>query len=781
MMNFNLRNFLVAVLVGSGGAWPVSAQEPPTSIEAAKKVLAPLDGTVTLPGLKQPVAVHRDRWGIAHIYAGNAHDLFFAQGYVVAQDRLFQIDLWRRQGIGEMAEVFGPNHEHADRFARLMKYRGDPAAEWESYAPDTRMIATAFTAGINAGIDQFGDRLPVEFTRLGYRPKKWRPEDVLGRMSGITMSRNFRSEILRAKLVAAVGIEKARQLAPVDPPIVYESALRPEELKAINDQILAGYTAAIAPPAIKPSPTESNNWVVSGERSMSGKPLLASDPHRAITIPSLRYLVHLNAPDWDVIGAGEPGLPGVAIGHNQRIAWGFTIIGTDQADLYVEETNPNNPLEYRTETGWSKMTIVREDIPVKGSGNRSVDLKFTRHGPVIAEDPARHRVYALKWVGHEPGGAAYLASLSVDRAGTWEEFQQALSRWKVPGLNFVYADIDGNIGWIAAARTPIRPRHDGLLPVPGDGRFEWSGYLSVKDYPQTFNPSAGWTGTANHNIVPPGYPHRIGHEFSPAYRFDRVRDTLAARQKWDLAGFGKLQHDAVSIPGQTLARMLKGVSFTDPTLAAEADRFAAWDGELGRDSPIGPLYAAWLPILQERFYAGHGTESQVPLLISLNGLQVVLNALETNDPDWLGPDPQTTRNAILRESFSEAVRRRNRLPATVRTRWGDLHTATFRHPLERAFDVGPFPRAGDGNTPLNTRYDANYKQVHGATYRHLLDLADWDRGLATSAPGQSGQPGSPHYADLAPLWARGEYFPLAYSKQKVESVTAHRLTLQPMR
>jgi penicillin amidase len=775
---------VLLLVLAVGVAPPAAAQlpaspDPAALLDRAKRVLAPLEGDIRLPGLEQPVEVVRDRWGVPHITAKNAHDLFFAQGFVVAQDRLFQIDLWRRQATGELAEVFGPGHVEADRFARLMRYRGDMGAEWASYAPDARAIATAFTAGINAGIDRFGDKLPVEFAILGHRPKKWRPEDVLGRMSGVYMSQNFRNEIQRARLVAAVGAGKARWLAPVDPPRDYASPLGRDDLRAIDGRILAGYDAATKPPAFRPARTESNNWVVAGGRSASGKPLLASDPHRATALPSLRYLVHLRAPGWDVIGAGEPGLPGVAIGHNDRIAWGFTIVGADQADVYVEETNPADPTEYRAGGRWERMTVVREAIAVKGEKDQPVELRYTRHGPVLFQDEARRRAYALRWVGTEPGGAAYLASLSVARAGTWTEFLDALGRWKVPGLNFVYADVDGNIGWVAAARMPVRPRHDGLLPVPGGGGYEWAGYLPVRDLPQSFNPAAGWLATANHNILPPGYPHRIGHEFAAPYRYQRIRQALASKEKWDLADFRGLQHDTTSLPGLALARLLKGVDLKDPELAPYAKLLTEWDGRLDIDSRAGPLYAVWLRAIQEAFVAPHVPKDLAPALTSLGGLPVMLAVLESADPRWLGPDPGAARDRLLLETFTVAVKQLKALAPAKQARWGALHTVMFRHPVAAAFDVGPFERPGDVNTPNNTRYDAAYRQVHGATYRQLIDLADWDRAVATSAPGQSGQPAAEHYADLAPLWAKGEYFPLTYTRARLDAVARHRLTLTP--
>jgi penicillin amidase len=773
---------LTAALALVASAQPPAKDSPDALRERARKALAKTQGELKLPGLKEPVEVLRDRWGVAHITAKNAHDLFLAQGFVAAQDRLFQIDLWRRQGTGELAEAFGPEFVEADRFARLMKYRGDMEAEWASYAPDAKEIATAFTAGINAAIDAFGDNLPVEFQILGHKPARWKPEDVLGRMSGIYMSQNFRNEIQRARLVAAVGLEKARRLAPVDPPVNYATDLDTADLKGIDGRILKGYDAATKALGFTPAKTQSNNWVVSGERSESGKPLLASDPHRATALPSLRYLVHLNAPGWNVIGSGEPGLPGVAIGHNDRIAWGFTIIGADQADVYVEEISPEDPGAYLTETGREKFTVVKETIRVRGGEAREFELRYTKHGPVLFEDG--EHAYALKWVGHEPGGAAYLASLSVARAKNRDEFLAAIARWKVPGLNFVYADVDGQIGWIAAARTPVRAKHDGLLPVRGRGGNEWSGYLSVRELPQKWNPPAGWLATANHNIVPDGYKHRVGHEFAASYRFERVRDRLAAKEKWTVDEFRAIQHDDTSIPGRTLARLLKGLDLKDAALEPYVKRLAEWDGRLSVDSKAAPLYALWLRELQTAFFAPHAPSALRSTLASLAGLPTMLAALEKPGPPWFAD--AAARDKLLRETFAAAVEKLKRLPEAQRERWGALHTATFRHPLAslgpayvEAFNVGPFPRPGDANTPNNTRHDDEFRQVHGATYRHVIDLADWDRALATSAPGQSGQPGSPHYDDLAPLWAKGEYFPLAFTRPKVESVAKERLTLVP--
>jgi penicillin amidase len=775
-----MRKFLVAYSFVLCLTTPAVAQTKPAEfIERSKSVLAQIDGEIKVAGLKEPVEVLRDKWGVPHIYAKNQDDLFFAQGFVAAQDRLFQLDLWRRVNVGELAEVLGEDAVEADTFARLIRYRGPMDKEWQSYSADTKQIATAFTSGINAWIRHTADKLPIEFQVLGYRPKMWQPEDILRRMSGIVMSRNFADEVVRAHLIDKLGLEKVRMLMPTEPHRDFGPA-KGLDLKGIDARILKGFQAASKSVPFKPSTSESNNWAVSGKLSASGKPLLASDPHRAISLPSLRYLVHLNAPGWNVIGAGEPGLPGVALGHNDRIAWGITIVGTDQADIFVEDPTggKNDPV-----------TVVTEQLRVKGeAGTRPIELQFYRGRPVLYHDAKLQRTYSLQWAGSEAGGAAYLPALAVSRAQNHKEFLAALERWKIPGLNFMYADKDDNIAWVAAAATPIRPKHDGLLPAPGGGAYDWKGYLSVKDLPQDLNPKRGWLATANHNIIPKGYPHEIGYEFAAPYRFERVKANLESKQKFTLEDFQRFQHDDVSIPGQRLAKLLGKLKFPagDADLLAEFMR--TWDGHLSQGSQAAVVYAFWLPILQDEVYGLHVPKELRKEVAAKSGLPTLVAALENPDEKWFGPKPAERRDQILMTSFRRAVEqimpRWSDNPKKMR--WGGIHTATFRHPLAsvnplyaKAFNIGPFHRTGDGNTPNNTRYDADFKQIHGATYRQLFDLADWDKALATSAPGQSGQFGSPHYGDLAPLWAEERYFPLAFSRAKVEEVAQHKLMLRP--
>jgi penicillin amidase len=753
----------------------------------ARAVLAQLEGEIVIQGLREPVEVLRDQWGVPHIYARNEDDLFFSQGFIAAQDRLFQMDLWRRVNVGETSELLGRRGLESDLVARLLRYRGDMKPEWSSYSPDGQRIATAFTKGINACIDRLGDQLPIEFQLLSARPKKWQPEDCLGRMSGIVMTRNLLNEVSRTELIQAVGVEKARRLAPTDPPRDFAPLL---DLAGIDRTIVASFQKATRAVSFADPTPGSNNWVVNGKLSTTGKPLLASDPHRALTLPSLRYLVHLHAPGWHVLGAGEPGLPGVALGHNDRIAWGFTIVGTDQADLYVEETHPQDDQMYRVGDGWQRMSILREAVVVKGEAKPiEIELRFTRHGPVFHQDLKRHRAYALRWVGSEPGGAAYLGSLAINRAQNWQEFVLAMKGWKLPSENMVFADVDGNIGWIAAGLAPIRKSWDGLLPVPGNlGQHEWRGFVPVNEMPQAFNPPSSYIATANHNILPTGFPHTLSYEWALPYRMARVYSRLNARPKFTVEDFKSIQHDSVSIPGQRLARLAKLVAARDSNLRPYAELLASWDGELAVDSRAGALGGVWLQELSTAFFKPHVPENLLTFVRSGRGTHVLLAALEDPTPVWFGERPLSARDELLRASLAAAVKRlQTLLPGDSQSwTWGRLHRAHFQHPLAtlrpeyaRVFNLDPVPRPGDGHTPNAGTFNDRFQQTSGASYRHIFDLADWDRAVATSCPGQSGQPESPHYADLLDLWAEGRYFPLAFSRKKVEEVTRHRLLLQP--
>src|SRR5215831_294952 len=523
--------------------------------------LAVIRGKDKLPALHYSVRVQRDRWGVAHIYAGDQHDLFFAQGFVTAQDRLFQMELWKRAGQGRLAEILGPSAIQRDVNARRLRYRGDMAEEYRSYSSDTEEILQAFTAGINAYIADIQrpghPGLPVEFQLAGFKPEPWKPEDCLNRLAAYAMMANASDELLHAQLVALLGADAATDLFHFDPdtkldpaPGIDYAGLSP----ALLGNIVSGDRRIPFPATTF---QESNNWTVSGGLTASGKPLLANDPHRVIAQPSLRYIVHLVAPGWNVIGAVEPALPGVAAGHNEDIAWGFTIFGIDQQDLYLEALNPADPGLYRTEKGWEAMREEREVIHVRGAPDVEAVLHFTAHGPIVWEDG--RRALALRWAGAEPGTAGYLGALSLDRAHDWKDFEAAMPRWKVPPENIVYADRAGNIGEHSTGLAPLRRNFNGLLPLPADGRFEWSGFIPNSALPHSYNPAAGFIATANQKTIPDDYRYAVGYEWSPPSRFLRIQEVLEqakrAQHKLTVADMEALQLDVVSL----LARDLQGL------------------------------------------------------------------------------------------------------------------------------------------------------------------------------------------------------------------------------
>ncbi|MGO9946573.1 MAG: penicillin acylase family protein, partial [Steroidobacteraceae bacterium] len=551
-----------------------------TPAAAARKALAAVSGELQVRGLHQPVQVLRDTWGVAHVYAKNQHDLFFAQGVVAAQDRLFQMELWKRSGQGRLSEILGPTAFKRDINARALQYRGDMQKEYASYSPDTKAILTAFTDGINAYIAALeapgGSGMPLEFQLAGFVPELWQPQDCLNRMAAFSMTGNAASELNSARALTELGAAKAAKLFDFDPPVSLDPASG-VDLSGLAPELLEDLVGSDQRIEFPGRPREgSNNWTISGALTASGKPLLANDPHRVLALPSLRYMIHLVAPGWDVIGAGEPGLPGVALGHNEQIAWGFTIFGLDQQDLYIEELNPANPMEYRTESGWTPMAIRREEFLIKGAPAKTVDLKFTRHGPVLWEDGKR--ALALRWVGSEPGTAGYLASLAVDRAQNWAQFEAAVARWKVPSENIVYADRAGNIGEHSVGLAPLRS-WTGLLPMPGIGNHEWAGFLPTSQLPHTFNPAAGFVATANHKMIPEHYPYQVGFEWEPPYRFERIRSFIESahheQHKLTVADMEALQNDVVSLPARELQTLLRSTALRENLALAE---FLRWDG-----------------------------------------------------------------------------------------------------------------------------------------------------------------------------------------------------------
>ena len=756
-----------------------------------------IQGDKTIPGLKMPVRVQRDRWGVAHIYAKNQHDLFFAQGFVVAQDRLFQMELWKRSGQGRLAEVLGASAVERDSNARRLRYRGNMDAEFKSYAPDAKAILEAFTSGINAYIDAAGapdgPGLPVEFEMAGFRPEHWQPEDCLNRLAAYAMTGNAGTELQHAELVSLLGARQATDLFELDPAVALDPAPA-ANYTGLSQKLLKDIVSSDQRVEFRPL-RESNNWTISGNLTATGKPLLANDPHRVIAQPSLRYIVHLVAPGWNVIGAGEPGLPGVALGHNEHIAWGFTIFGLDQQDLYLESLDPADPERYATASGWQRMETRTEVIGVRNSKSVPVQVKFTRHGPVLWQDGTR--ALALRWVGAEPGTAGYLGSLALDRAQNWQQFESAMPRWKVPSENIVYADRQGNIGEHSAGLAPWRKTWTGMLPVPGNGAFEWSGFVPTPDLPHSFNPAADFIATANQKMIPDHYGYAVGYEWEDPARYLRAKELLEAAKstghKLTVADMEAFQLDVVSLHARALQNLLRTALADETIKAPEQDRSAAqlllsWDCALRADSPQAALYELWVMELRKAVTVLMVPENARAALGELSTRQVIAVLTQPH----AGVVGSATQQDTARLLFSTLQDARTRLVALQGTdmrgwSWGHLHHVRFLHPLDKLsggaelLDRGPVERPGDGDVLQATWFgNDSFDQLDGASYRQVVDLADWDNSRAINVPGQSGQPRSKHYDDLLPLWSEGRYFPFVYFKEAVDRNTTDTLQLVPM-
>ncbi|MEW5686968.1 MAG: penicillin acylase family protein [Pseudomonadota bacterium] len=763
--------------------------------------------TAPVPGLSAPAELIVDRWGIPHIYAASTRDAFFLQGWNAARDRLWQIDLWRKRGLGRLSASFGPAYVAQDRAARLFLYRGDMETEWASYDPLGREAVEAFAAGVNAYVADVraGKRaLPVEFALTDSKPETWNPEDIL-RIRSHALVSNVASEVARARAICAGGFEAdtlRRKLQPAHK-VVLPKGLDPCDVPAgvLNDYVRATEQVSFAELAkaqkttavasldqviAARAPEGSNNWVIDASRSATGRPILANDPHRALGAPSLRYIAHLDAPGLSIIGAGEPALPGVSLGHNGTAAFGLTIFYIDQEDLYAYRTKGD---AYRYKGGLEPMRVIRETVEVKGEAPREVELKFTRHGPVVFEDAKKGSAFALRTIWNEPGLAGYYGSSRLWRAKSWSDFQLARDRWGAPPLNLVYADVHGDTGWSAAGRTPVRPNWDGLSPVPGDGRYEWAGFLGDGDLPTSRNPAAGFFATANAMNIPaePAYPRtkrQLGYEWSDPTRSDRIHEVLAANPKSTLADSMALQVDTVSAQARRGVALVQGLSSSDPAVARALGLLQGWNADEHRDSAPAAIYETWVVKHLGRHVAGAALKPEAAALIGAGSPDPILT--------WLEGQPAKVRDPILLSSLADAVGElKGRLGPDVATwRWGRLHHATFvpaaaamaDAELAAQMTVGPLEVAGSPSTPRAAGWrTTDFVQTAGASVRLVIDVGAWDNSMAINTPGQSGDPMSPHYRDLFPLWAAGSYVPLRYTRAAVEADAEVVMKLTPAR
>jgi penicillin amidase len=782
-------------LIGLGGA---QAQSP-AKVE-----------TRAISGLKAPAELIVDHWGIPHIFAASARDAFFLQGYNAARDRLWQIDLWRKRGLGRLSASFGPAYVEEDRAARLLLYRGDMDAEWAAYAPGAKDEAEAFVAGINAYVDEVraGRRpLPVEFRLTHSAPERWEARDVV-RIRSNALVGNLTSEVLRARLVCQGGVAADSYRVKLEPA---HALTVPEGLDpcAIPADVLKTYTLGVEPVAFSPKTLTvaaldlgaldaattaegSNNWTVAPSRTATGRPLVANDPHRALGGPSLRYVVQIAAPGLDLIGAGEPALPGVSFGHTPSAAFGLTIFPIDQEDLYVYDLNPADPDAYRYRDGWERMRVIRETIEVKGEPAREVELRFTRHGPVIDEDLAHHHAFAIRSVWQEPGTSAYMQATWLNHARDWTDFMAAHDHWGGPPLNLVWGDVSGVIGWAGSGKTPRRPNWDGLLPVPGDGRYEWAGFLTGAELPSLKNPAKGWFATANAYNLPADYPaetRKVGFEWADRSRIDRIDAVLGADRKVSVADSEALQTDVDNEISRRLTALIAPLTSSDPRLARALAALKAWNHRETTDSVATTIYEVWTSRHLGQEVVQASTPAGAWPLIGQGGLDAILTHLEHPGPE-LGRDPVAARDRLLLSSLSASLDDiASRLgPDMASWTWGRLHQARFvpaiaalaGPDLAARLSQGPTPEPGGPNTPRAAGYDREtFEVTHGASVRMVMDVGAWDRAVVVNSPGESADPSDPHFADLFPLWAKGAYTPLLYSRAAVEAAADVKMELTP--
>jgi penicillin G amidase len=768
-------------------------------------------------GLQGPADIIIDHWGIPHIFAASARDAFFLQGYNAARDRLWQIDLWRKRGLGLLAKSLGPAYVEQDRAARLFLYRGDMEREWASYAADSKAWVEAFVSGINAYVAEVRTGmkpLPPEFTLTGSGPDDWKADDVV-RIRSHALVSNITSEVARARVVCAGGLEADRLRRKIEPQghkIVVPAGLNACDIpadalkdyflatKPVNFDALAGKEARIhdspelqLASAMQTQSNEgSNNWIVAPSRTETGRPILANDPHRQLGVPSLRYVVGLSAPGLRIIGAGEPALPGVSFGHNDDIAFGLTIFAIDQEDLYVYELKKGHPDDYRYRSGWQKMDVVHEIIEVRGGTPREVELRFTRHGPVLAADAGTRRALALRTVWSEPGLAGYFGALRLLKARDWEDFKAASNAWGTPPLNLVYADAKGNIGWAAAGRAPVRKNWDGLMPVPGDGRYEWLGFHGKDVLPSRFNPAEGFFATANEMNLPAGYPdeqNRIGFEWTDRSRIDRINEILSVNAKVSLADSMAIQTDSVSTQSRRAVALLAPLASQDAEVAKALDLLKAWDHDERTSSVPAAIYEVWATKHLGKATVLRATPEAARKMVGDGHLEAVISYLEHPD-GALGSDPIAARNLILLESLRSAlVELKQRLgPAMETWAWGRLHHATFEPAVAVLADaqmraqmtVGPLETPGSASSPRAQSYrGSDFSVTGGASVRMVMDVGAWDNSVVMNSPGQSGDPMSAHYRDLFTMWAENSYVPLLFSRAAVERDAEDIIHLEP--
>lgn len=781
---------MLFVLVVAGiAAWLLVLPLPKTS------------GTIRLPGLKASVEVERDSLGIPHLHAQSLEDLYLAQGYVAAQDRLWQLDLLRRVAKGEVAEIAGARALALDIDARLLGIRVAAEAAVPKLPPAQRVAISAYTRGVNEFINSHGAGLPVEYKLLRIKPAPWTEADSLA--IGLHMFRNltttWKDELLKSALLQRLGPARTADLLPSTtkrdhPPSLQMQASASAAMASLSPTLALSPGSALPPVSIDDLPLAgpaesdgavpgSNNWVVSGAHSASGKAMLANDPHLEFALPSIWYEMHLSAGTMNVAGVTLPGLPGVVIGHNDTIAWGMTNFGADVQDLYLETFDPDNPRRYLVDGEWKDAQVRKEVIHIQGQRDHEVDVTVTRHGPLMINRPGER--YALRWVATEPGVWKF-PFITINAATNWEEFTAALRDFPGPTQNFVYADAAGNIGYYGAGLVPIRPKGDGNLPLRGDQSVnDWKGYIPFEQLPHVYNPPTGIIATANAKVVPADYPYVVATRWETPDRTERIYQLLDPAKKLTPDDFRRIQYDAYSGPHYRIAQAVaKAIAVegkdkpVNPRLLQAAELLRRWDGISTVDSPATTL----AELAREEFRA----KLLVPVLGDIyprydwRMAEVFLErVIEERPASWLPPG-YADYDQLLGDSLAAAVveaEKRFKSQKMEDWRWGKFAEMTFLHPiansvpgLRRIFNLGPFEQAGTAYTIKQTTRSL------GPSMRLVVDFGDLEKTTLTTTTGESGHPLSSHYRDQFPKWVAGEGVPLSFA---VSAPGREKLTLEP--
>ncbi|MGC9347749.1 MAG: penicillin acylase family protein [Anaerolineae bacterium] len=753
----------------------------------SRRRLPKMDGELSLRGLQAPVEVLRDRWGVPHIYAESTSDLFIAQGFVHAQDRLWQMEVNRRTAAGRLAEMLGPDAVEMDRQMRTLTLRRVAEQEAQLLEPEVHALLNSYARGVNAYIER--GTLPVEFTLLRHKPERWTPADTLSwaKMMAWVLCEDWQSEARRAQLADRLGEERAEQLSPpylADWPRVVPPGLDYSVLSSVSQDTQSPQSAS------SPSATGgvgSNNWVVAGSRTATGSPILANDMHLGMTIPAVWYENHLVGGDLNVTGVTFPGIPAVVSGHNGHVAWGFTDGVPDVQDLYVERLRRtvDGRVQVEYEGGWYEATLLREAIHVKGGETVYEDVIITRHGPIInrlipefGDDPP----LAMRWTSLEPD-AMVESLLKMNRARNCPEFREAMRGWSSPVQNTVYADVEGNIGYSFPGKIPIRAQGDGRLPVPGwTSDYEWLGYIPFDELPHLHNPPQGYVASANNAVVDDDYPYDLAVRPSAGHRAKRIVELIESRPAVDVAFTRQMHLDVVSTMARKVVHYVEQLA-VDEELEPVVALLRKWDGALTLNSAAGAVYELFC---REMISLTLSDVLEGQLLSTNRTWWWLEYALAHPGSAWFDLGNGETRDDVMRMALSRTVARLKSAcgPTPDDWGWGKLHKMTYGHVLGLSdllapvFNRGPYPIPGDIHTIFATHgSDMASVSISGPPYRMIVDLGDVRNSIGSLTPGQSGRLGSPHYDDQIEPWSAGEYHPMLYIREDVEQHAVHRLHL----